>query len=205
MTRFKAVMFDMDGVLIDARDWHYEALNDALQPFGLTIGRDEHLTTFDGLPTKRKLDILSGARGLPKALHETINALKQKHTVKRIVAYCRPVFQHRFMLAQLQREGLKLAMCSNSIRRTVDMMAELARIDEFFDVMLSNEDVKNSKPDPEIYLLGAKRLGVDPRECLVVEDNDNGMKAAQAAGCAVLHVGKPSDVDLQRLRAALAA
>ena len=71
----------MDGVLIDAKDWHYEALNQALELFGMTISRDEHLSTFDGLPTREKLKILTKSRGLPESLHQFLNSLKQKCTV----------------------------------------------------------------------------------------------------------------------------
>src|SRR5579872_1178148 len=80
MAKIKLVLFDMDGVLIDAKDWHYEALNRALGHFGLTIGRDEHLTLYDGLPTRRKLEMLSKSRGLPAKLHRFINDLKQNYT-----------------------------------------------------------------------------------------------------------------------------
>ena len=72
----KAVLFDMDGVLIDAKDWHYEALNRALEHFGFAISRESHLSTFDGLPTRAKLQMLTKARGLPERLHEFINSLK---------------------------------------------------------------------------------------------------------------------------------
>ena len=77
MTKVKAVIFDMDGVLIDAKDWHYEALNRALNHFGYNISRYDHLVTFDGLPTRRKLEMLTREQGLPNALHKLINELKQ--------------------------------------------------------------------------------------------------------------------------------
>ena len=77
----KAILFDMDGVLIDARDWHYDALNKALSHFGYLISRDSHLSTFDGLPTKDKLQILSKSKNLPFGLHSHINKLKQKYTI----------------------------------------------------------------------------------------------------------------------------
>ena len=71
----KAIIFDMDGVLIDAKDWHYEALNKALHLFGFGINRYDHLTMYDGLPTKKKLDMLSVQNGLPKKLHYFINEI----------------------------------------------------------------------------------------------------------------------------------
>jgi beta-phosphoglucomutase len=203
MPKIKAVLFDMDGVLIDAREWHYEALNNALAVFGYHISRDEHLTTYDGLPTRKKLEILSESRGLPIKLHALLNNLKQKHTVRAIINHCRPTFHHLYMLENLRRDGYKLAMCSNSIRRTVTMMADLARIDRFFETMLATDDIKKPKPDPELYFEAAKRLGVKPEECLVVEDNNNGIQAAKAAGAAVLEVATPDDVTYERVKEAI--
>lgn len=81
MSKIKAVIFDMDGVLIDAKDWHYEALNQALELFGYKISRYDHLVTFDGLPTKKKLEMLTIEKGLPKGLHKFINHMKQIYTM----------------------------------------------------------------------------------------------------------------------------
>ncbi len=85
----KAVLFDMDGVLIDAKEWHYETLNDALAVFGLNISRTEHLAVYDGLPTRKKLELLTQVRGLSPRLHTFLNALKQQMTYKVIVEKCR--------------------------------------------------------------------------------------------------------------------
>ena len=84
MNKIKAILFDMDGVLIDAKDWHYEALNEALSLFGCEISLYDHLVTFDGLPTRDKLNMLSDLGKLPKDLHPIINTMKQKHTMKMI-------------------------------------------------------------------------------------------------------------------------
>lgn len=130
----KAVLFDMDGVLIDARDCHYEALNRALGLFGLTIDRDAHLATFDGLPTRRKLEILSASRGLPVALHGFLNALKQSYTTEMLYALCKPRFQQSYALSRLKRDGLHVAVCSNSVRRSVNLMMQLAQLEPFIDL-----------------------------------------------------------------------
>ena len=83
-TQIKAILFDMDGVLIDAKDWHYEALNKALRLFGYEITRYDHLHNFDGLPTKEKLNMISEESYLPKQLHNFINELKQDYTLEMI-------------------------------------------------------------------------------------------------------------------------
>jgi HAD superfamily hydrolase (TIGR01509 family) len=193
----------MDGVLIDARHLHFEALNAALSPFGLEISHDAHLANFDGLSTRQKLTILSEARGLPTGLHTLINELKQKFTLAKIAAHCRPVFHHRYLLSRLAREGYRLALCSNSVRQSVDEMMRAANLIEFFELTLSNEDIQLPKPHPEIYLEAAKRLDIQPDRCLVVEDNVNGIRSAKSAGMHVLEVADPEAVTYDRVATAL--
>jgi beta-phosphoglucomutase len=197
----KAVIFDMDGVLIDARDWHYEALNRALGLLGYEITRYEHLTTYDGLPTRRKLRMLTVERGLPAELHGFINSLKQQYTLELVAARCKPVFQHEYALAQLKAAGYRLGLASNSVRRTVEEMMERSDLMRYLDVVMSSEDVTQPKPDAEMYVAAMDRLGVRPDETVIVEDNENGVKAAIAAGGHVMVVEGPDDVTLEAIRA----
>jgi HAD superfamily hydrolase (TIGR01509 family) len=202
--QIKAVVFDMDGVLIDAREWHYEALNRALGLLGYEITRYEHLTTYDGLPTKRKLRMLSVERGLPEELHGFLNSLKQQYTLELVATRCKPVFHHQYALSQLKAAGYSLGVASNSVRRTVEEMMERSDLMRYLDVTVSNEDVSRPKPDPEMYLAALDRLGVRPEETVIVEDNENGVKAATAAGAHVLVVEGPDDVTLDAIRARIA-
>lgn len=197
----KAVVFDMDGVLIDAREWHYEALNRALGLLGYEITRYEHLSSYDGLPTKRKLQMLSVERGLPAELHGFLNSLKQQYTLETVATRCKPVFQHQYALARLKDAGFRLGVASNSVRKTVMEMMERSDLLQYLDVVVSNEDVARPKPDPEMYLKAMDALGVQPRETLVVEDNENGVRAATDAGAHVMVVGGPEDVQLQAIEA----
>lgn len=191
----KAVLFDMDGVLIDAKEWHYEAFNSALSLFGLAITKFDHLRTFDGLPTKEKLKILSETTYLPESLHKFLNQVKQKYTMKLIHEHCKPMFHHEYCLSRLKREGYKLAVCSNSIRNTIETMMQYASLLQYLDLIVSNEDVVRSKPDPEMYICAIKKLGLRPEECLIVEDNINGIKAARASGAHVLQVSTVQEVN----------
>jgi HAD superfamily hydrolase (TIGR01509 family) len=199
MSKISGIVFDMDGVLIDAKDWHFEALNRALSLFGFEINRYEHLVTFDGLPTKKKLEVLSRDRGLPNKLHDFIDDLKQAYTVELIFRHCKPMFQHEYALARLKQSGYKLALASNSIRRTIELMMDRANLLKFFDLIVSNQDVKQPKPHPEMYLKATEALGIAPKECLVVEDNEKGFAAAEAAGCHILKVGSVHDVSYDRI------
>lgn len=195
MSKIKAVIFDMDGVLIDARDWHYDSLNAALNIFGTQISRYDHLVTFDGLPTKRKLEMLSIEGGFPYGLHGFVNELKQQHTLEIVYAKCKPVFQHQYALSKLKSEGYKLAVCSNSVRKSIEIMMEKSGLSQYLDFFLSNQDVVKGKPDPEIYTKAMSKMGLNPEECLIVEDNENGIKAALASGANLLKVENPDDVD----------
>jgi HAD superfamily hydrolase (TIGR01509 family) len=190
----RAVIFDMDGVLIDARDWHYEALNRALALFGFSISRYDHLTTFDGLPTRRKLHMLSTTCGLPEELHDFINDMKQRYTLELVYTRCKPRFNHEYALSRLQARGVRLAVASNSIRATIETMMRYAALDRYLEFVVSNEDVARSKPDPEMYILAINRLGLSPEECLIVEDNENGIRAARASGAHVMVVRGVDDV-----------
>lgn len=200
MTGIKAVLFDMDGVLIDAKDWHYEALNEALSLFGVEISRYDHIHTFDGLPTKVKLQILSEQHFLPEELHPFINQLKQRNTLRIVQEKCHPMFHHEYALSRLKKEGYLIAVCSNSVRKTVEIMMESAGLYSYIDLIISNEDVERAKPDPEMYQKAMERFGLLPEECLVVEDNPNGIRAGIASGASVMQVETVYDVNYANIR-----
>lgn len=195
MKTIKAVIFDMDGVLIDAKDWHYEALNKALSLFGEKISKYDHLITFDGLPTKDKLNMLTLERKFPLGLHKFVNDMKQEYTMEIIYSKCKPTFYHQYALSRLKEQNYNLAVCSNSIRNSVQIMMEKSGLLEYLDFFISNEDVAKGKPDPEMYIKAIKRMGHRPEECLIVEDNENGIKAALASGAHLLRVEQVSDVN----------
>ncbi len=192
----KAVLFDLDGVLVDAREWHYEALNQALAVFGYGISRDEHESFYNGLPTMRKLKKLSQEKGFPESLHNLVNDIKQVNTRKFLHSQTKPSFEKQLMLKRLKNAGLKLAVCSNSVRDTVEVMLHNAMLKDYFDLLLSNQDVVNNKPHPEIYLTAMERLGVLPEETVIVEDAPHGVEAARASGANVVVVDNANDVNL---------
>ena len=195
----KAILFDMDGVLIEAKEWHYEALNKALGLFGIFISRFDHIKKFDGLSTRSKLEILTLERGLPHKLHEFINEMKQLYTMDILLTQCKRSFVHEFALLSLKSMGYKLAVCSNSVRNSVKVMMEKSGLDKYFDFMLSNNDVSSSKPDPEIYIKAMKRFDLLPEECLIIEDNKNGIEAALASGGHLLIVKEVADTNLENI------
>lgn len=197
--KIKAIIFDMDGVLVDAKDWHYEALNRALGLFGLAISRYDHLVTYDGLPTRKKLEMLSVERDLPFELHDFINELKQIYTMEYILTKCKPCFNHEYALACLKREGFRLVVCSNAVRASVELMMRQSGLLEYLDFHLSNQDIDKPKPHPEIYVTAIKKLGLRPKECLILEDNPHGVEAALKSGAHLLKINKVGDVTYDKI------
>jgi beta-phosphoglucomutase len=196
---YDAVIFDMDGVLVDATEWHYEALNEALSPFGYSIPVDLHLNRFNGLSTKSKLEILSSENGLPRELHNLISETKQDRTQRIAYQKCFPNPAHLILLNRLKILGLRIGLCTNSIRLTTEQMLGLTQLINFMDVIVTNEDVLKPKPDPQGYLMACERLSVLPHKTLVVEDGKYGIEAALKAGCDVVEVEGPYQVTIEKL------
>lgn len=196
LVKIKAIIFDMDGVLIDAKDWHYEALNRALDCFGYTpISRNDHLSNFDGLSTRKKLSMHFQTKYLSPEEHQAIDQKKQELTFDIIEQNCCQYLPHIEMLEKLKSEGYHLAVCSNSIRKTVEMMLSKSGIIKYFDFYLSNQDVKNPKPDPEIYDVAISKLKLSPSEVLICEDNVRGIESALKSKAFVLEIGTIADVN----------
>jgi len=195
----KAIIFDMDGVLIEAKDWHYEALNRALKLFGFEISRYDHLTTYDGLPTSKKLEMLSLENGLPRELHAFINEMKQAYTMEIVHTQCKPRFVNEYALSTLKSMGYRMAVASNSIRDTVEIMLQKAELVGYLDEIFSASDIVHPKPNPEIYITAISRLGLTAQECLIVEDNEHGIKAGIASGAHVLAVHEVNDVNFNNI------
>ena len=194
MIRPIAVVFDMDGVLIDARDWHFRALNDALAIFDSAIALDDHLDRFNGLPTKVKLRMLTEDGRLPAHLHHVVEEVKQERTLREAARLCFPRVEHLLLIAWLRRQGCKVGVATNSVRQTSTAMLQFAGLLDELDVLVTNEDVARAKPAPDIYLAACDLLGVSPRDTLVIEDHPYGVTAAEAAGCRVVKVEGVHDV-----------
>lgn len=190
----------MDGVLIDAKDWHYEALNRALGLFGMTISRYDHLVTYDGLPTKKKLEMLSRERNLPAALHPFLNKMKQQYTMELVLNKCKPVFFHEYALSRLRSDGFRLAVCSNSIRTSIEVMMDRSKLAKYLEFIISAQDVSIGKPNPEIYNLAISKLMLKPEECLILEDNEHGIQAAVASGAHLMRINSVEDVNYQNIQ-----
>jgi HAD superfamily hydrolase (TIGR01509 family) len=162
------------------------------------ISWNEHLSKYDGLKTKQKLDMLSQEKGLDYNLHKLVWVEKQSITNEKLKSIT-PNTNLINLLKKLSEDGFKIACCSNSIRKTVLTVLSKLDIIEYFDQILSNEDVKNSKPHPEIYWKVISDMGVIADETLIVEDSPYGLLAAARTHAPILRVKSPKEVTIENV------
>lgn len=186
----RLVIFDLDGVLIDSKEAHFDTLNRAIAKVapGMEITKEEHLSTYDGLSTNKKLHLLTKNKGLNNALHSEIWRLKQEYTVEELKNINKD-FRIKGIFDELHDRGIKIGVASNAIRDTVRTALESLGVIHRVDVYYSNDDVRRPKPAAEIYLRCMLTLDVDPKETLIVEDSLVGRQGALASG-AHLHAVK---------------
>lgn len=201
----KVILYDLDGVLVDACDWHYIALNKALKEIaGDVISRTEHETTFNGLPTKTKMGIMVKQGRVKEEDIERIYSRKQDFTIETIEESAQEdpgkVELHRFTLMK----GMRSACVSNCSRKTAELMLEKTGQLPYFARIWANEDSANPKPHPEPYIRAMIHFGYPPEECLIVEDSERGLKAAGLTGAKVWQVKNAKEVTRENLEAFLA-
>lgn len=196
----KLIIFDLDGVLVETKKIHYDALNKALLDIDskYIITETEHLSKYDGLNTYKKLDLLSKEKGLPTTHFQPIWLSKQFHTSQMLLQLT-PDNRITEILKKLKNSNFKLAVASNSIRETVKITLLKLGFLEYIDFYLSNEDVKNPKPNPELYLKAMIEAGVSPKETLIIEDSIIGRSAANSSGGNLYGINCPSDLIFENI------
>ena len=197
----KLIIFDLDGVLVDARELHYEALNKALRALDekYVISREEHLSTYDGLSTQKKLDMLTDKKGLPWKQQLSVWQLKQQMTKEIINGF--PVDTRiQSILRTLKSEGYIIACATNSIRETAKLQLIRRGFFEYIDFMYSNQDVKNPKPNSEMYLKCMIKAEVNPNQTVIVEDSHIGRKGALSSGAYLCAVEDSDDVSYNKIQ-----
>jgi HAD superfamily hydrolase (TIGR01509 family) len=193
----KLIIFDMDGVLVEAKNIHFEALNKALgKQYSITW--DEHLNKYDGLKTHQKLKMLTVEKDLPPSLYNQVWDNKQKYTLEAL-EQLKPNTTLQSVFSALVEDGYKIAVCSNSIEETVLTVLNKLGIREFVDLVFSNEHVLNSKPHPEMYWRAMYQARVLPEETLIIEDSPYGLLAAHRSCAHVMRVKDPHDVTYTKI------
>ena len=184
-----AVIFDLDEVLIHAAQWRLDALHRPLAMFGFRITPEEQSLARGGFQTTSAiLDRLSSQKRFPQALHALVGRIQQVGTTQQIQNRCRPSFEKEYLLMRLKREGYRLAVCSESDSLTVHTILERTGWLDYFEVVVSGEELRTPKPSPELYLSACDRLGLRPNQMVAVEATPRGIESAHRAGIHVCEI-----------------
>ena len=191
----KLIVFDLDGVLVETKKLHYEAFNKALRDVDTKyeITLEEHLSKYDGLSTRKKLDLLGREKGLSGMEFERIWMRKQLYT-SQMLRELKSDDRIINVLSKLKNDGYTIVVASNSIRDSVKITLLKLGFLEYIDFYLSNEDVRHPKPHPEIYLRAIIESSVSPKETLIIEDSIVGRKAANESGAYLMGINNPTDI-----------
>ena len=204
MFDIRVILYDLDGVLVDACDWHYYALNKALQQVAeFKISDEEHNKTFNGLPTKKKLEILKKQNKITDNDFAEIWDLKQKLTIETILEQAKEDKEKIELHKAMRAKGIIEACVTNSIRSSAELMLTKTGQLDYLKFVITNEDVKNPKPHPEGYIKAMIKLQVFPENVLIVEDSDKGFQAALFTSAKVLRVKNAKEVTLNKILEAI--
>ena len=188
--RFAAVIFDMDGVLVDSEPMHVDAMREVLRPYGVpyTDEENEQFFGFTDLEVFRVLRERHGLAADPDELaHRRTQLLVRQTRERTVVMPGIPEVPRR-----LHALGYRLAVASSSAVEVIEATVEVLGLAPVFETLVSGLEVGRGKPAPDVFLETARRLALPPRECLVVEDSRNGLLAAKAAGMACAAVPCPA-------------
>lgn len=160
---------------------------------------DEHLSKYDGLNTSKKLKMLTQEKGLSESTHDLVWKLKQKETIDIIKTFDQDI-RIIDVLRRLKEDGFTIAVASNSIRETIKFMLLRKGFMDYIDFFYSNQDVTRPKPNSEIYLRCMIKVGVSPKETIIIEDSHIGRKAALSSGAYLFPVKNSFDVKYDSIK-----
>lgn len=190
MTQIAAVVFDMDGILVDSEPLHLRATQAALGARGPSYTERDNRAFF-GATDSELLRVLRILFDLPEPTAALVEA-KTAHLVALVRAEARPLPGVPTVPRGLRSSGFRLALASASRPSVIQAVLETVGLDGAFDAIVSGDEVARGKPAPDAFLMAARRLGVEPARCLVVEDSRNGVLAGKAAGMTVAAVPCPA-------------
>ena len=183
------IIFDLDGVLVDACGWHKDALNEALQEVvGFQISQADHESTYNGLPTRTKLKMLTEKGLVTEDSHDAIYEAKQRKTIEIIKNTSERSQEKIDMICKLKADGHWVACYTNSIRETAELMLESIGVLEHLQALVTNQDVTLPKPSPEGYKKVMDRFSFPVDRTVIVEDSIRGLEAAWSTGAQVIKV-----------------
>ncbi|KAF6560090.1 HAD family phosphatase [Paenibacillus sp. EKM202P] len=196
----KAVIFDMDGVLVDSEPIYFEVERSSFAHFGAPMTEEEH-HTYVGVTLESMWRQVLDRHQLTNTLEEAL-AYHRKNVMQTITAYegLMAIDGLERWLDWLQEKGIPIAVASSSPRSLIDLIMEKTGLGRYFDIRITGEEVSQGKPAPDIFLYAAELLGIAPDHCIVIEDSRNGVHAAKSAGmrCIGLHNPGSGQQDLSK-------
>jgi HAD superfamily hydrolase (TIGR01509 family) len=180
VTRFSAIIFDMDGVIVDSEPLHQKAFEALFEELGKKHDHGIVFREYYGRSDGALLRDFIDKHKLPHEL-EDLSARKLKYFLG-YLRERRPVFQELHVLVPELAQRYKLAVATSSSHHVADVVMEISGLGPHFHLIVAREDVRFPKPDPEIYFTTARKLGVRPSTCCVIEDSPHGIQAAKMAG-----------------------
>lgn len=177
----RAVIFDMDGVIIDSEPIHFEVDMQTMRDLGFDISSKE-LEKYVGTTNEYMFSDLKNKYNIKQSIKEIINYKVELTKKKVIQSNLGPIEGIKELLVDLKNKNIPTAIASSSPRSFIDVVVFKFNLQDYFKYIISGEEVVNGKPDPDIYIEAAKKLGLSPEDCTVIEDSRNGVLAAKAAG-----------------------
>jgi len=197
----RAFIFDLDGVLIDSKEVHYLSLNKALSDINekYIISLEDQKGTFEGLSTNQKLRLLTDTRGLPEYLHDHIWKTKQANSIDFFNSIGQD-YELINIFKEIKKNNIRIGVASNSIKKTLETCLISLGLYDLVDFYISNEDVKNPKPDSEMYDVCISELNSDPQNTTIFEDSYVGRTAAVLSGARLVSIDNRSDLNIEKIR-----
>jgi HAD superfamily hydrolase (TIGR01509 family) len=200
----KLIVFDLDGVLIDSKQIHFDALNKALflidSKYVITDNEQEKF--YEGLPTKQKLKMLNHHKGLPEYCYNEVSENKQVFT-KEMLSNINKDDDLISYFKLIKSKGINIAVASNSIRETINICLDKLGVYSYIDHIVSNEDVKFPKPHPEMYWKAMSYFGCISDETVIFEDSIVGRLAATDSKATLIEVKNRKDLSIDKIEKAM--
>lgn len=187
LSKFEAVVFDMDGTMIDNTPFHQKAWIKFCEGHGIKLTEEDYLVKVSGKRNDAILELLFERK---IGSDEYLKLDEEKESIYRelYLPHLSAVSGLKNFLNKLKATGMKLGVATTSPYKNRVMVLEALGLNDFFEVIIGGEDTKQGKPHPEIYLTVAGKLGVNPEKCLAFEDTPSGIKSAKGAGMTVVAV-----------------
>lgn len=182
IAEFKAVIFDMDGVLVNSEPFYVEVEQKNFKKLGLNISQEEH-TTYQGTATDLMWEKVIDKHGLSHSVEELVEMTNSMVTPYfRSLETIEPMPGVQDLILNLYKRKIPMGLASSSFPDVIEIILQKTGLKKYFSAVIDSQMAGSSKPEPDIFLLTAEKLEVEPKKCVVIEDSKNGIKAAKQAG-----------------------